>query len=102
MRKNHWRLGKTWARVKRIIHKRDKCCQCCGATDKLDVHHIEDASYHPTKRYRLYNLILLCHTCHFTMLHLLFKGGTRKKTTKEDFFRFMSIAKHYLNIKKRI
>ena len=102
MRKNHWRLGAKWRRVKKVIHRRDKCCQLCSSEEDLEVHHIEDASYHPKKRYRYYNLIVLCRACHQVMFHNLFKGGTRMKTSKEDFFRFMSIARHYIKTGKEI
>ena len=91
-----WRNSKEWKQARHSALERDKCCIICGGCKKLEVHHIEDASYHPDKRYKLDNLVTLCMMCHRPMFHILFKGGYRKKTTKKDFRKFKAIAKYYL------
>lgn len=86
----HWK--------KECIIRDDYTCQICGSSEKLQVHHIESARYNPELRYIVSNGVTLCKKCHFTMLHILYKGGTRKKTTKKDYRRFRAIAKWYMKI----
>lgn len=70
-----WRRGKTskirrrdpykenWASLANSIKARDGfCCQRCGATENLEVHHIIPVS--KGGRNLGINLITLCHACH--------------------------------------
>jgi len=51
-----------WERVKRQAIKRDKCCQRCGTTRNLDVHHKLPRGRRG--RDELENLVTLCRMCH--------------------------------------
>jgi len=48
--------------IKKAIRHRDKCCQKCGCSKGLEVHHILPLCYGGIEN--LYNCILLCHKCH--------------------------------------
>jgi len=92
----HWRNSKEWHSARNLALELHPYCDICGATSRLQVHHMDDASYHPDERYIQSNLKVLCYKCHFTMLHILYKGGTRRKTTKKDYRRFKALAKYYI------
>ena len=47
-------------RMKPLVHLRDKNCQLCGSEEMLCVHHID----RDPENNDLWNLILLCKTCH--------------------------------------
>ena len=97
MSKKSWRYTKKWRDIRyKRLELDNYQCQICKDNKRLDVHHIEDASYHQNLRYDINNLITLCHKCHFSMYHILFKGGTRRKTTKKDFKKFKAIANYYM------
>jgi len=91
-----------WRRDKRYRHwhdnalKRTTACEICNETQHLQVHHIENGAHHPEKRYDPDNAAVLCKWCHRSGLHILYKKGFRKKTTKDDYRRFKAIAKYYL------
>lgn len=91
-----WRSSYKWTKTKRIVKVRDQGCVICGRRNRLEVHHINDASYHPELRFDLSNLETLCYWCHRPMYHILFKGGTRKKTTKQDMRKFKAMAKYFM------
>ena len=78
------------------IEKANGKCNICGTDKKPQVHHINSMSYFPEQATDPNNAIVLCRTCHFTMFHILFKGGTRKKATKKDLRKFKAIAKYYM------
>ena len=94
-----WRNSEEWDNAKLEVLIRDNYkCVICGANDtQLNVHHIEDASYHPEKRYELSNLVTLCRGCH-TDFHCNFKRSFRQKTTKYDWDNFIMLTNH---LKKR-
>lgn len=64
--------GPNWKIQRDLARKRDKVCQCCGATpedvgQELDVHHIiprRQFNGDYVKANDLSNLITLCHPCH--------------------------------------
>lgn len=96
MSNQKWRRSYSWTKAKRQAKKRDQGCVICGRSERLEVHHIQDASYHPELRLTLSNLMTLCYWCHRPMFHILFKGGTRKKTSKQDMRKFKAIAKYFI------
>lgn len=51
-------------RWKRKIKERDRVCQCCGASEDLQVHHISHWSTDPVNRINEANGVLLCRNCH--------------------------------------
>lgn len=46
------------------VIERDGCCQCCGATGNLHVHHILNYANHKELRTDVTNGITLCEQCH--------------------------------------
>jgi hypothetical protein len=58
----------------------------------MHAHHIEDASNHPDIRFSVKNGKCLCRK-HHTWLHILYKQGYRKKTTKKDYKYYKSLYK---------
>jgi len=95
-----WRNSRIYRIWKITVIRRDRVCQVCGSRKKRQAHHINSARYFPHLRFIADNGICLCYSCHFHFYHILFKGGTKKKTTKEDFVKFMEIAKHYIEVGK--
>lgn len=49
---------------KNKVKQRDKVCQCCGASDHLEVHHVFPLSVYPAFATDITNGIVLCQTCH--------------------------------------
>ena len=88
-----WSVGVRW---------RDRKCVICGTNTKLQAHHLNDKSNHPEQAYDLDNGVTLCSTkktnnCH-SLFHNTFKGNTRRKTTKEDFDRFIVLIRNAQNL----
>ena len=50
-----------WRRKRTRRLKKDQCCQTCGVTRGLEVHH---RTYERVGRERLSDLITLCNACH--------------------------------------
>lgn len=61
-----YKRGSHWHAIRRRIVARDKCCQHCGATKRLHVHHkIPFRMWRtPEDANRDFNLIALCPPCH--------------------------------------
>lgn len=60
-----WRSRREYRRWRAWVMLRDDYhCQWCGATKKLEAHHIVPASVCPELKYDLRNGITLCHDCH--------------------------------------
>jgi hypothetical protein len=58
-------------KVRQLVHERDgECCQKCGSTKNLCVHHMDFQK----NDHDLGNLVLLCRKCH-TGTHLEHKNG---------------------------
>jgi 5-methylcytosine-specific restriction endonuclease McrA len=57
--------GKYWKKVRRVVLKRDKCCQACGSLNKLHVHHLS-YKHHGDEMNHLEDLVTLCAVCHQT------------------------------------
>lgn len=94
MSNQKWRNSSEYHHWRKAVIERDKCCKVCSSTDKLNAHHLRDASYHPDIRFDVDNGVTLCHQCHH-IFHILYKGSYRKKTYIVDFKRFKAIAKYY-------
>ena len=54
---------------KKIIEERGGCCNRCGATEKLHVHHVKTVREHPELAFDYANLEILCSTCHVLHHH---------------------------------
>lgn len=66
------RSGK-WARIREEHLKIQNCCQICGGTDLLQVHHVEPFANNPENELNPKNLVTLCEgkfRCHFIFGHL--------------------------------
>ena len=75
------------------VLKRDSyTCQCCGSTNDLNVHHLNNFFDYPEERLSIDNGITLCEKCHLNKyegsFHYIF--GTWH-TTKQDFETFLKI-----------
>ena len=71
----NWRGGTTplrqgfysnpaWRRVSRQVRERDRACQLCNGSERLQIHHIIPFWYAPLLVFTLWNLIRLCRRCH--------------------------------------
>lgn len=67
------RRSRQWPKVRRAHLKLEPSCRACGATEKLQVHHILPFHIAPEHELSQDNLITLCekpgHCCHFTFGH---------------------------------
>jgi 5-methylcytosine-specific restriction endonuclease McrA len=91
----NWRNSREY-RIWRVrVIRRDKVCVVCGSRKHRQAHHLNSARYFKEQRFDIDNGVTLCRTCHLYMFHILFKGGYRKKTTKEDFAKFLQLVEHY-------
>jgi hypothetical protein len=91
-------------RIAMIKHKRkNPRCIVCGTIKGRVVHHKDSMSYFPEKAIEEDNLVTLCdyraNNCHGS-IHIDYKGGYRKKTTKKDFEKWLKIINHKEKIKK--
>lgn len=73
------RLTYSYRQWRDAVIKRDKVCQMCGSSKRLEVHHIKPYAAYPELRQELSNGITLCHDCH-VQLH----KQERKDGEKED------------------
>lgn len=67
----HKRSSK-WPSVRESHIRREWWCQCCGAVEKLEVHHVLPVHVAPDKELEPGNLITLCETeerCHLRRGH---------------------------------
>lgn len=53
-----------YAKWKKAVLERDGCCQHCGSTENLVVHHIKPYKQYPMLRTDIVNGIVLCKECH--------------------------------------
>lgn len=64
-----------WAAVRKAHLKSQPCCQVCGASSLLNVHHIKPFHLFPELELQEDNLITLCEgtsvNCHLLMGHLM-------------------------------
>lgn len=69
------RSGKSWQTIRKQHLKEQPACQACGATTKLEVHHIVPVHIDPGGELNPQNLITLCENpntgfCHYIFGHL--------------------------------
>lgn len=58
------RSDKIYRMFKLRVLKRDKVCQCCGATENIHVHHLSSFALHNSRGADTDNGIALCEDCH--------------------------------------
>ena len=94
---SRWRNSKKTKEWKKSCIERDGGkCVLTGISKNLEVHHINDASYHPEQRYDINNGVTLYKYVHF-IFHILVMGGYRKKCTRKHWNRFVRLFK-YINL----
>lgn len=81
-----------WAKTKRIVKVRDQGCVICKSRNKLEVHHLRDATHNVHLFFDLDNLVTLCEH-HHHMFHILYKGSYKRKCYKIDFKRYKRMIK---------
>ena len=64
------RSGK-WPAVRAAHLKREPCCQLCGTTDNVEVHHIQPVHLFPELELGESNMLSLCRPHHFLFGHYL-------------------------------
>jgi len=79
------------------VRWRDRKCRICDTRKKLEAHHINSKRYHPEQALDLDNGVSICKRCHL-LLHNLFHTGTRKKTTRADYERFIKLSRSLITI----
>jgi 5-methylcytosine-specific restriction endonuclease McrA len=69
--------------MREILLKEIGCCQNCGSTDNLQIHHKNKKSYHNNQipDNRKENLELLCQKCH--LQYHYYNGDTLNKSTRD-------------------
>lgn len=64
--------SKEWPNIRKKHLEKQPCCQACGSTRRLEVHHIEPFHINPSRELDPNNLITLCgNGCHFVFGHLM-------------------------------
>ncbi len=53
-----------WYAMRARAKKEHPYCAYCGASTRLEVHHIKSVRLHPELMYDFSNLLVLCHSCH--------------------------------------
>lgn len=53
-----------WYAMRAKVRKEHPYCAYCGATSRLEVHHIKSVRLHPELMFDKNNLLVLCHSCH--------------------------------------
>ena len=90
----NWRSTREYREWRVQIIRRDKCCVICGSRKQRQVHHMNDATYHPDERLDLENGVTLCYECHMNF-HNNFKRSSRQKCTKYDFNNFKCLSSYF-------
>lgn len=53
---------KNWRKA--VFERDDYVCRECGLAGYITAHHIKSFAYYPELRYKLFNGLTLCETCH--------------------------------------
>ena len=93
MSTRNWRQTREYRVWRAKVIRRDKRCRICNSIKHRHAHHLNHASYFPEQRFDPENGICLCRECHH-QFHINYKGGNRKKCTKDDFRRFNEIIQY--------
>jgi len=76
-----------WPRVRDAHLLKENCCQLCGSTTALNVHHIKPYHLYPDLELEDSNLITLCEggpvNCHFLFGHLLNWASYNRHVTED-------------------
>lgn len=72
---------------RKAVLEKEKCCRKCNCKTSLQVHHLEDFSSNPDKRFSVENGAVLCKACH-TLFHKIY--GKHKKNTTKQFYKFLT------------
>lgn len=84
---NDGRKSKEYNAWRKAVKKKDKfCCQVCGDTKDLEIHHLDSYVKFPEKRYEIDNGVCICQTCH-QLFHIEFSYGDNTKSQFEQFKR---------------
>lgn len=83
----HTYAMKKWSKL--IKEQSNFICECCGAKEKLEAHHLLSFKYYPFLRLDLKNGICLCKKCHkeYHSIHKL------KDTSPYSLFKFINDCK---------
>ena len=92
-----WRNTRDYRVWRAQVIRRDGVCQACGSSVRRVAHHINSGSYFPYIRYDLDNGVCLCKDCH-KAIHCDFKPSYRAKVTHNDWYNYLSLTFHYLDI----
>ena len=66
--REEFKKSRDWENVRKSVMERDGySCWLCGATGKMNVHHIKSYKEYPELRLDATNLVTLCEDCHKTM-----------------------------------
>lgn len=90
-RKHQTKEHRQW---KDAVRERDGYkCALTGTTKRLEVHHLNHASYFPDERYDIDNGVTINRAIHL-YFHWVYKKSTRQKCTKDDWKRFVRFFKY--------
>lgn len=71
-----------------LFHRDNYCCQKCGSTVNLTLHHLFAQSKYPHLRTNMNNLITLCESCH-QHFHNVYCGRDIDKCTPFNFLKWI-------------
>lgn len=73
---------KNWRKF--VLERDNYTCRQCGATENLEVHHLQSVAEHPELACSTENGITLCHKCHQnTESYLKYPKGLNKEQDKK-------------------
>lgn len=94
-----WRNSREYREWKKLCKVRDgNKCVLTGLTTRLDVHHINHATYFKDQRFLVENGITLNRYVHL-IFHIFVMRGYRKKCTEKDWKRFVYLFKYIIKLK---
>ena len=59
-----------WRSVREVHLRNHQACEACGATKRVEVHHVPPVHEYPDRELDAENLITLCPRCHLVFGHL--------------------------------
>jgi 5-methylcytosine-specific restriction endonuclease McrA len=91
---SNWRNSREYRIWRATVIRRDKRCVICGSIKERHAHHLNHATYFPEERFNPDNGVTICGGDHRDFHYRLMKGS-RKKCTKSDFTRYVTLANHF-------